>query len=93
MGSLTQNERALLYALRLKAASDAREEARKIKEELGTLVYSTNNKRLSRADKVAILTETKKYLRGGTLLGPQILVEANDNKGTIDIIDSIINDL
>lgn len=89
---LSSKERALLYALRLKDANYSKAEAEKIRADLDGLVLTTNNQPLTKEAKLEILTETRSIVKSGakTPDGKSIL-EASDNSGTLDIIDSIID--
>lgn len=91
---MTRHERALHYAQRLKSSRNIIEEAKKIKNELDGLVWSKNKTPLPLSEKLAILDEVKKIIiHGERSKDGYLLIEAGDNSGIIDIIDSIENQL
>lgn len=94
MASMSPKERALHYALRIKSTEDPSAEMAKIKSELNGLVYVQTKKHLSSEDKIQILKTTRSILAGGKRdVDGGMIVEAADNTSTLDIIDSVLNEL
>ncbi|MFQ5962685.1 MAG: hypothetical protein ACE5KZ_00190 [Candidatus Scalinduaceae bacterium] len=94
MASMSKHERALSYAKRLKAAEDVYAEARAIRREVNSLVWSESNKPLPLDEKIAILEEAKHIiLKGKRDQAGRIIIEAGDNSGIIDVITNIEQNL
>ena len=92
---MTRQERALSYAKRLKETYSLNEEANKILKEINDLVYSKDNSPLPLDEKIAIIRETRKIFSQGLLRERfgDVIINASDNSGVIDVIDSIENEL
>ena len=90
MASMSRDVRALSYVKRLREAKDLNAEALRIKNEINGLVWSETQVPLPQAEKIALLEETKRLVRSGKKTDKgEIIVEAGDNSGIIDVIDSI----
>ncbi len=94
MASMTRHERALYYAQRLKSSQDIFKEAAKIKKEIDSLIWSKDKTPLPLKEKLAILNEVKRIIiHGERSKEGLLLIEAGDNSGILDVIDSIENEL
>ena len=90
MASMNSKERAREYLDRLKAAADIRSEAQKIANEIDSLVWLKDQKKLTREEKLQILNELEQLAihREKDSRG-YIIVEASDNSGVIDVISAL----
>lgn len=95
MAGMNRNERAISYAKRLKETYNLRDEARKILEEVDSLVWTQDNRAISTDEKIAILRETKKIFENRQLnetFGDD-RIKSTDNSGVIDVINQIENEI
>jgi hypothetical protein len=94
MVDLSQQERTIYWALRIKSANDPISEARRMRAELNRLVHITTRKTISNGDKIAFLNEVRSILAFGVKSDDgRIIVAPLDDTLVVDVIDSEIADM
>ncbi len=89
---MNNKERARNYLERLKNAKDVRAEAQKIANEIEGLVWSKDQKKLTKAEKFQILNELEQLaVHGEKDSRGYVIVEASDNSGVLDVINALKN--
>ncbi|MGF1878795.1 hypothetical protein L4D77_26365 [Photobacterium frigidiphilum] len=97
MASMNRNQRAQHYLERLMSARNTSSEIDLILAEIEGLIYSTNNEALSRQDKLLIIEELERLIRGSRYsinesIGTENLqksTSASDNSDILDVISAM----
>lgn len=97
MASMNRQERAQSYYNRLLNATNLQDEIKKIIGEINTLQWTETKKPLTKSEKLLIVDELKALIESKTAFESMtesseergFEINASDNSGTLDIIDTI----